>query len=274
VLGNDSDPDSDPLTAVLGTDVSHGSLSLAADGGFTYTPTAGHSGPDSFTYTATDGDLSSGVATVTLTVAAPAGAIELVATSSASQKKTTSIVVARPTGSANGDLMLAAILAGSTATITPPSGWTSVVTTTSGTAIRQSVFIKVAGASEPASYTWTVGTASHTVGAIATYRGATTVDVAGGQGNAKATAITAPSVTTSQTGTLLVGIFGTAATTTIAPDLAMTELVEVPAPGTSKPTLELADQPLGGAGATGARVAIAGASARTIGQVIALRSTP
>ncbi len=55
VLGNDTDADSDPLTAVLDTDVSHGTLSLAADGGFTYTPTSGYSGPDSFTYHADDG---------------------------------------------------------------------------------------------------------------------------------------------------------------------------------------------------------------------------
>ena len=68
VLGNDTDADSDPLTAVLDTDVSHGSLALAADGSFTYTPTALYSGPDSFTYHANDGTADSNVVTVSLTV--------------------------------------------------------------------------------------------------------------------------------------------------------------------------------------------------------------
>ena len=37
----------------------HGSVVVAANGGFTYTPAAGYFGPDSFTYTVTDGSLSS-----------------------------------------------------------------------------------------------------------------------------------------------------------------------------------------------------------------------
>jgi len=69
VLGNDTDADSDTLTAVLATGPAHGSLSLAADGGFVYTPAAGFSGTDSFTYTASDGHASSAAATVTLTIA-------------------------------------------------------------------------------------------------------------------------------------------------------------------------------------------------------------
>jgi hypothetical protein len=71
VLSNDTDPNSDPLTAVLATTVSHGTLVLNADGSFTYTPTTGYVGPDMFTYNASDGDLLSNVATVTITVAQP-----------------------------------------------------------------------------------------------------------------------------------------------------------------------------------------------------------
>jgi hypothetical protein len=67
VLANDSDPDGDPLTAVLVTGPAHGTLTLDADGSFNYTPAAGYSGPDSFTYRAGDGQLESGVATVRLT---------------------------------------------------------------------------------------------------------------------------------------------------------------------------------------------------------------
>ena len=70
VLGNDSDPDGNPLTAVLGSGPSHGTLTLNANGAFTYTPAANYSGSDSFTYRASDGTLTSNLATVTLTVTA------------------------------------------------------------------------------------------------------------------------------------------------------------------------------------------------------------
>ena len=68
VFGNDSDPEGDPLSAVAGSGPSHGSLTLTANGSFTYTPAADYAGSDSFTYRASDGTLTSNVATVTITV--------------------------------------------------------------------------------------------------------------------------------------------------------------------------------------------------------------
>ena len=68
VLGNDTDPDGDTLTAILQTDVSNGTLDLESDGGFTYTPDEDFDGEDTFTYVASDGDLQSAPATVTITV--------------------------------------------------------------------------------------------------------------------------------------------------------------------------------------------------------------
>jgi VCBS repeat-containing protein len=69
VLSNDTDPDRDPLTAKLVTGPAHGTLTLHADGGYTYTPDADYNGPDSFTYEAHDGSSPSiAAATVTLEV--------------------------------------------------------------------------------------------------------------------------------------------------------------------------------------------------------------
>jgi len=68
VLANDSDVDGDPLSAVLVADVAHGTLNLNNNGAFTYTPSLNYTGVDTFTYRASDGPLSSGVATVTITV--------------------------------------------------------------------------------------------------------------------------------------------------------------------------------------------------------------
>ncbi len=71
VLGNDYDPDGDPITAVLETDVSHGVLNLNSDGSFDYTPDTGFVGNDQFTYSAFDGQVSGNIATVTITVSDP-----------------------------------------------------------------------------------------------------------------------------------------------------------------------------------------------------------
>ena len=72
VLGNDSDADGDALTAVLVNNVSNGTLTLNADGSFSYMANAGFTGDDSFTYVANDGSEDSNVATVTITVNAAA----------------------------------------------------------------------------------------------------------------------------------------------------------------------------------------------------------
>ncbi len=70
VLGNDNDPDGNPITAVLGTTVTHGTLSLNSNGGFTYTPANNFNGSDSFTYRARDSlAATSNLATVTIGVA-------------------------------------------------------------------------------------------------------------------------------------------------------------------------------------------------------------
>ena len=71
VLVNDTDADSDPLTAVLDIAPAHGTVTLNADGSFTYTPAAGFIGTDTFTYIANDGFLDSDPATVTITVQQP-----------------------------------------------------------------------------------------------------------------------------------------------------------------------------------------------------------
>jgi predicted outer membrane repeat protein len=70
VLVNDSDPDGDALTVTVASTAAHGELTLQPDGGFIYSPTAGFTGTDSFTYQASDGiDLSPAVA-VTIQVQA------------------------------------------------------------------------------------------------------------------------------------------------------------------------------------------------------------
>lgn len=69
LLSNDADPDGSPLTAQIRTRPSSGTVTIAEDGSFVYTPNPGFVGTDSFTYFANDGS-DTGFATVTLTVKA------------------------------------------------------------------------------------------------------------------------------------------------------------------------------------------------------------
>lgn len=84
VLANDSDLDGDPIVAVKSVDVSHGVLSLGADGSFSYQPAANYNGSDTFTYTVSDGKGGSNTGTARITVTpvndAPVGAAESAST--------------------------------------------------------------------------------------------------------------------------------------------------------------------------------------------------
>ncbi|MFO0913167.1 MAG: Ig-like domain-containing protein [Pirellulales bacterium] len=70
VLANDSDQDGDAITAKLLNGPAHGTVNLLPSGEFTYTPAAGFVGTDSFSYQASDGNLTSAPTSVTLNVEA------------------------------------------------------------------------------------------------------------------------------------------------------------------------------------------------------------
>jgi VCBS repeat-containing protein len=69
VLTNDSDPDGDPITAVLVSGPAHASsFALNANGSFTYVHDGSETTSDSFTYRASDGSATSNIATVSINV--------------------------------------------------------------------------------------------------------------------------------------------------------------------------------------------------------------
>ncbi|MFC1498177.1 Ig-like domain-containing protein, partial [Verrucomicrobiota bacterium] len=71
VLGNDTEPSGEPMTAVIETTTSSGTLALNTNGSFIYDPDFGFAGMDSFTYRAYDGELYSPVATAVVQVLYP-----------------------------------------------------------------------------------------------------------------------------------------------------------------------------------------------------------
>jgi VCBS repeat-containing protein len=115
VLANDTDANSDALTAIKVSDPAHGIVTVNANGSFTYTPTAGYTGPDSFTYKANDGTADSNVATVSLNVTNDA---PVAVADSYNVSKNNPLVVLAPAGvlandsDANGDTLTAIQVSG------------------------------------------------------------------------------------------------------------------------------------------------------------------
>ncbi len=69
VLANDQDPDGDDIS-VVSASAPNGSVVINADGTITYTPNANFSGPETITYTISDGEGGTSTATVSLFVTA------------------------------------------------------------------------------------------------------------------------------------------------------------------------------------------------------------
>ena len=68
VLANDSDSDGDPITAVLLTNPSYGTLVLNSNGTFSYAHNGSETTSDTFTYAANDGFINGNTVTITITI--------------------------------------------------------------------------------------------------------------------------------------------------------------------------------------------------------------
>jgi VCBS repeat-containing protein len=68
LLTNDPDGTNGFYTTTKASDPSHGSVTVNTDGSFSYAPTGGYTGTDSFTYKVNDGALQSTATTVTITI--------------------------------------------------------------------------------------------------------------------------------------------------------------------------------------------------------------
>lgn len=125
----------------------------------------------------------------------------------ASTNNTSTCVINKPTGTASGDLLVAYLASGASVTFTLPSGWTLVSAyLNTGSNMTAGVAYKVAGGSEPTSYTFSDDTASGAplCGAILTYRGVDTVNpinTHGATNTASTDTVAAPTMTSTAVGT-------------------------------------------------------------------------
>jgi len=243
----------------------------------TYTPQPGFTGSDSFTYSVTDGGGASATAVASLTIAAPPAGITFRSASSAANLEATTLTIPGPPGLAADDVLVAVVSARGNPVITPPAGWTLARLDVSGFVMRQGIYVRVARANPPASYTWTLSSVQSAAGGISAYSGVDTASpimTSGGQISStnSTTSIVAPSITTTADGAMILGFFGVANNTSVTPPGGMSERYDVVSNAGRYPVVaEGADVLQAVAGATGVKTAVSGTTGWNVGQLVALR---
>ena len=162
-------------------------------------------------------------------------------------------------------------------TITAPSGWSLVRSDSNGNVMTLATYERVAGSSESAAYTWSFSSSQAAAGGIVAYGGVDTrspIVASGGRVTVDlVTAITAPSLSATGGGQVVLGLFGISTSTSISAPIGLSEHVDVASSaGTYKATMELSDLTAGSAGPTGDKVATAGNHGANIGQLVILRA--
>jgi hypothetical protein len=203
--------------------------------------------------------------------------------SSATDSRSSSLTVGQPEGVVAGDLMLAAITARHSGSITAPAGWTLIRrdSNSSGSTLTQALYYKVVDAADNgSSYTWRFSASVGAAGGIMDFAGvdpAAPVVAHSGRTRANTQSILAPSVATEVSGALVLGFFGDSARTAIAPPTGMSEGFDASTGSSHKnwaATSESSAVFQSSTGATGDKTALASASvASSIGQLVALAPT-
>ncbi|HEY8699878.1 MAG TPA: PKD domain-containing protein [Arthrobacter sp.] len=215
-----------PLSVTF-TDTSTGSPTswswTFGDGGTSTAQNPTHTYSAAGTYTAqltasnSSGSTSASTTITVTTGGGTTGSITVAGTSTTySGTATATFSLSQPSGTAPGDVLIAAITADLSPSMSAvPAGWTPVVNGLAvGSGARVFVYYHVVGSADPASYTWTPSTAVKWGGGITAYRGvnqATPLDsavVTGADTSYTATSITLASITTASSGAMLIGGIG------------------------------------------------------------------
>jgi serine protease AprX len=192
--------------------------------------------------------------------------------------------IAVPADAVVGDFLIAQIGYNTDGSIAPPAGWNIISVINHPTKpIMQGLFWRAVTDSEPAQYSFLLKSekADTVAGAIAAYSGVdldNPIDAFGGQDNPASYPVVAPSITTTQANTTLLGFFTARSIGDFAVPLDMTERWDFySATGVGaigETAIEAAEQALTQAGETGSRFATPPASDGSIGHLVALRPAP
>jgi len=210
----------------------------------------------------------------------PPGVAQVRSTSSAAVDEAGSIVIPRPEGTTEGDLMVALVAhqGGETLSVTPPEGWTPIQETdvAEGTNAGLHAWYRVAGGSEPSSYKFVLngGSEQAIAGGILAVEDAAMgapVHASAGQSNsASSTAVPAPPIVTSKPDSLLLYAAAANVHATFAPPPGMTEQWDRAAGRQYKIALEVATQDRVSSGASLSPSAFLSTSGTSVAAVIAI----
>ena len=215
------------------------------------------------------GDEATGTRTATLESSAASAAALVSLRAVTTSATNTSFSVTKPTGVASGDVLVATVarVAGA---LTPPSGWTQILSRSS-TGVTLDVYRLVAGGGEPSSYTWSLNSTDAMAVAISAYDNVdatTPVDIYSSQDNSSGTSMIAPSVTTTVATDQLIFAGAVAGNIRATAPSGMTEDADTGITGVG---VYMADQSLSSSGATGNKTATLASSATSAAALIALR---
>lgn len=205
-------------------------------------------------------------------------AIALRQVATATVDRAITLTINKPTGTVQDDIMAACIVVRghqSYAMAGVPTGWTEIVKD-NGTLDNTEVFAyyKVAGASEPANYTWTTTFDIYDIaGGIVSYSGGNTaapINASAVTTTAASATVNAPSITTTVNGCQLVFFAGIRGANSATPPAGYAEQWDVNSGGDYKACCEMAHVNQATAGVTGAITATAATAADNIGIHIAV----
>jgi cell division septation protein DedD len=209
---------------------------------------------------------------IPLILAAPSSIVRESVSTTVNSTASATLTIARPPGTAAGDVLVACLALNGSGVTAAPAGWTTIATVT-GASNPVLGYYHVAGTTEPAAYGWTLGSAVTNGGGIARYSGVdpvTPLDGAATTASGRtATKGTLPSLTTTTQNAMLTGcltIDASAASMTIGSPPGMTEAWDI----TGK-RHELADAVQSAAGSSGPKTWTFSKSRAWAGWLVALR---
>lgn len=192
-----------------------------------------------------------------------------------------SMTATKPSGVVSGDLLITALVTQATSTslsIVTLSGWTLIRQSAIGGANdkQHAVYYRIAGGSEPSTWTWTLsngGATTYWSNAVSRITGIDTtnpINISGIQANASSASVTAPSITTTVNDCLLLFTGADTNGRTYTAPTGMVEKWEDRVNGTFDDSHSGAVETLTTAGATGTRAATLNAATINVGCLIAI----
>ncbi len=179
--------------------------------------------------------------------------------SSAGRNNAGSLSIVKPTGTIDGDVMVAFVMSVGSAPTTVPSGWSQVQQNSNSTSFYLTTYVKVAS-SEGSSYTWALTGSNSMAIVMESHRGIDVVTPIGTQKSVAAassstTALNGAAVTTGAANETVIwagASFGSVHSIAVTPPSAMTTDMQKVVGGFTDFILTVAEAVLASAGATGA----------------------